>query len=198
MSLSRDEFERIKYFEEARVLAEKDYKKDNKNHQALTRWGGALLELAHLTSGNDAFTKMEQAVEKFNMALELVPNRHDVLWCLGNAYTSQGFLTVETDAAHELFSKATECFTKALKEEPHSETYAKALDMASKAPALHAELQKQLANSPTAFGEPVGGSGASKSADFWYDMAGWVILVGLGVGIAALVRNSPTPNLAPS
>lgn len=30
-----------------------------------------------------------QAVEKFKMALALEPSRHDVWWCLGNAYTSQ-------------------------------------------------------------------------------------------------------------
>jgi hypothetical protein len=40
--------------------------------------------------------------------------------------------------------------------------------------------------------------GASKWGDWWYDVAGWFILVGLGVGVAALVRNAPSPNVGPS
>lgn len=30
-----------------------------------------------------------QAIEKFKMALAIDSTRHDILWCLGNAYTSQ-------------------------------------------------------------------------------------------------------------
>ena len=34
-------------------------------------------------------THVAQAVEKFNKALKLDARKHETLWCLGNAYTSQ-------------------------------------------------------------------------------------------------------------
>ena len=37
------------------------------------------------------------------------------------------------------------------------------------------------------------GSGMS---DFWYDVAGWGLLVALGFGIVALARNAPQPGAA--
>ena len=32
---------------------------------------------------------LPQAVDKFKQALGIDPSRHDTLWCLGRAYTSQ-------------------------------------------------------------------------------------------------------------
>lgn len=63
--------------------------------QALTKWGGALLELAHFRQGAEAYEMIEEAIGKFEQALSLDAARHDALWCLGNAFTSQGFLSAE-------------------------------------------------------------------------------------------------------
>ena len=67
--------------------------------QVLTRWGGALLELAHFRNGSDAVEMIERAVNKFDAALKINPKKHDALWCLGNALTSQGFLFREQSKA---------------------------------------------------------------------------------------------------
>jgi len=48
-----------------------------------------------------------------------------------------------------------------------------------------------------------GGGGGGKTAtkngvsDFWYDIAGWGLLVGIGFGIVALSRNAPQPGGVP-
>eukprot|EP00193_Tetraselmis_chui_P018729 CAMPEP_0177774962 /NCGR_PEP_ID=MMETSP0491_2-20121128/13821_1 /TAXON_ID=63592 /ORGANISM="Tetraselmis chuii, Strain PLY429" /LENGTH=156 /DNA_ID=CAMNT_0019293445 /DNA_START=120 /DNA_END=586 /DNA_ORIENTATION=- len=142
--MQREDLERLLFFEEAKKQAEADVKKDPKNAQALTRWGGSLLELAHFRQGAEAYEMIEQAVEKFEAAIKLNPKKHDALWCLGNAFTSQGFLNTDKDRAMGFFDKAAVCFKKALAEEPNNEVYKKALEMTSKAPQLHSELQKQL------------------------------------------------------
>eukprot|EP00873_Tetraselmis_striata_P006751 jgi/Tetstr1/427015/TSEL_017220.t1 len=142
--MQREDLERMLFFEEAKKQAEADVKKDPANGQALTRWGGSLLELAHFRQGAEAYEMIEQAVEKFQAALKLNPKKHDALWCLGNAFTSQGFLNTDSARAQSFFDQAADCFRKALAEEPTNDVYKKALDMTSKAPQLHAELQKQL------------------------------------------------------
>ena len=45
-------------------------------------------DLAATVSHRDCLSHA-QAVEKFQKALGLDPKKHDALWCLGNAYTSQ-------------------------------------------------------------------------------------------------------------
>lgn len=189
-SISRDELERMIFFEQAKEQAEQDYEKNSTDTSALTRWGGALLELAHFRQGHEAFDMIDQAVEKFLEALNIDGRKHETLWCLGNAFTSQGFLTTDTEAALEYFDKAADVFAKALKEEPNSEVYKKALEMTQKAPVLHAELQKQLHSSQGGLSSREAGSptASSSKSDFWYDIAGWGILIGIGIAWVTVAR----------
>ncbi|KAK9864386.1 hypothetical protein WJX84_002098 [Apatococcus fuscideae] len=202
--LGKDELERLMFFEQAREQSEKEYQDNPEDAHALTKWGGALLELAHFRQGSDAYGTIGEAVEKFEKALSLEPKKHDALWCLGNAYTSQGFLTSDTGEAKAYFNRATDCFKKALNEEPNNDTYKKALEMTSKAPQLHAELQKQISNAQIIPGsgsgrEGGGGGGGSRApkkpriSDFWYDVGGWVCFFGIAAGIVAVTRSAPPP-----
>jgi tetratricopeptide (TPR) repeat protein len=171
--------------------------------QALTKWGGALLELAHFRQGGEAYEMIEEAIEKFEKALQIDSKRHDALWCLGNAYTSQGFLSGDASSADGFFTKAGDCFQKAVDQEPTNESYKRALEMSSKAPQLYEELQRQLQAAGASLGSPRGEGGGSSGgrggaggglktepviSDFWYDVGGWVTLVALGFGIVALSR----------
>mmetsp|Transcript_14878 Transcript_14878/g.38165 ORF Transcript_14878/g.38165 Transcript_14878/m.38165 type:complete len:205 (-) Transcript_14878:41-655(-) len=194
--MQREDLERMLFFEEAKKQAEADVKKDPANGQALTRWGGSLLELAHFRQGAEAYEMIEQAVEKFQAALKLNPKKHDALWCLGNAFTSQGFLNTDSARAQSFFDQAADCFRKALAEEPTNDVYKKALDMTSKAPQLHAELQKQLQTQQIVQQAQGGGgqgaaAGAKKEAggsDFWYDVGGWAIFVSLVIGMFSMAK----------
>ena len=171
--------------------------------QALTKWGGALLELAHFRQGHEAYAMIEDAIAKFKQAIELDPeNRHDALWCLGNAYTSQGFLSANAEVSAGFFTNAGECFEKAAAMDPTNESYKRALEMSSKAPQLYAELQKQLeaanenamlaANEKSDKKKLTDGKSQSSGVTYWsdttYDVLGWVCLVGIGFGIAALSK----------
>lgn len=169
-----------------------------------------MLELAHFRQGGEAYEMIEDAIEKFEKALELDSKRHDALWCLGNAFTSQGFLSSDATTANEYFTKAGTCFKKAVDHEPSNESYQRALEMSSKAPQLYVELQRQLQAANASMGGPgsveastsmgSGASGGRKASqkspsmisDFWYDVAGWGVLVAIGFGIAAMSRGAPS------
>lgn len=49
------------FFEQAKEQAEGEVEKNPNDTSALTRWGGALLELAHFRQGHEAFDMIEQA-----------------------------------------------------------------------------------------------------------------------------------------
>eukprot|EP00854_Cymbomonas_tetramitiformis_P012303 gene12304-14530_t len=129
----RDELEKLIFFEHAREEAERDWRANNNDAAALTRWGGTLLELAHFKQGTEAVDLIEQSVSKLEAAIKINPKRHDALWCLGNALTSQGFLFPDAATANKYFDRARTCFQAALEEEPRNETYRKALEMTAKA-----------------------------------------------------------------
>jgi tetratricopeptide (TPR) repeat protein len=95
-----------RFYESAKAEAKDKWEKDPQDSAALTRWGGALLELANFSPGEDAAVMVEEAVDKFKMALKIDPRKHEASWCLGNAYTSQAFLSEEKSVAAGLFSKA--------------------------------------------------------------------------------------------
>lgn len=197
-TLGREDIERLMFFEQAREQAEREFKANNQDAMALTKWGGALLELAHFRQGNEAYDMIEEAIAKFEQALAIDARRHDALWCLGNAYTSQGFLSADASSANEYFDKAGECFRKAVDLEPGNDSYRRALEMSGKAPQLYQELQRQL-QAASAGGSPRASEGRAAAAskqqkplisDFWYDVAGWVCLVGIVFGVAALSRTN--------
>ena len=68
-----------------------------------------MLELAHFKQGDDAVEMIELAISKFQAALKIEPRKHDALWCLGNALTSQGFLFQEAEKACSYFDEAKNC-----------------------------------------------------------------------------------------
>ncbi|GAY36162.1 hypothetical protein CUMW_279310, partial [Citrus unshiu] len=103
----QSDFDRLLFFEHARKTAEAAYAKDPLDADNLTRWGGALLELSQFQTVPDSKKMILDAISKLEEALMVSPNRHDTLWCLGNAHTSHAFLTPDQDEARKKFNKET-------------------------------------------------------------------------------------------
>eukprot|EP00850_Spirogloea_muscicola_P006494 SM000031S11503 [mRNA] locus=s31:78716:80038:+ [translate_table: standard] len=61
MELPPGDLERLMFFEQAREMCAADYRRNPKDADNLTRWGGALLELAHFRSGTDSAEMMDGA-----------------------------------------------------------------------------------------------------------------------------------------
>ncbi|KAL7614811.1 mitochondrial import receptor subunit TOM20 [Lactuca sativa] len=201
------DFDRLLLFEHARRNAEATYAQNPLDTENLTRWGGALLELSAFQSVEESRTMIKDAISKLDEALSIDPNKHDTLWCMGNAQTSYAFLTPDKDAAKSYFDSAYTYFQKAIDEDPGNELYQKSFEVAAKAPQLHEELHKQNFSQQITASGPGAGAGSStssnanarglksqKSCDLKYDICGWVILaVSIVVWIGFAKANVPPP-----
>ncbi|CDY28496.1 BnaC02g36640D [Brassica napus] len=183
------EFDAIIMFEQIRKVSEATYLKNPLDADNLTRWAGALLELAQFHNEDPKLT-VQEAISKLEEALLIDPKKNPAIWCLGNAYTTLAFLTPEETEAKYNFDLAAHFFQIAVDEQPENETYQKSLEMTAKAPLLHAEVHRQgFGQHPNPSLGGAGPSGASrsevvKSSELKYDVMGWVILA---VGVVAWV-----------
>eukprot|EP00897_Mesotaenium_endlicherianum_P009177 jgi/Mesen1/8288/ME000045S07749 len=172
--ISREEVERLMFFEQAREQAAADYKKNPKDADNLMKWGRTLVELAQFSQGQDAFEMIGDAILKLEEALALSPKRHEVMWWLGNAHTTLGFQTADAGQAGLSFKRASV--------DPTNDAYAKSLEVSMKGPELHQEIQKQMmmqaavAQGGQGLGPEPKAAKAKKSSELGYDIAGWVIL----------------------
>ncbi|KMZ73276.1 Mitochondrial import receptor subunit TOM20 [Zostera marina] len=186
MELPQNDLDRLVFFEHTRKLSESEHAANPLDAENLTRWGGALLELAQFQTGQDCVNLIKEAVTRLEEALVINPKKHDALWCIGNAHTSHAFLSPDHDVAILYFAKATECYKRALEEDPGNDFYMKSLEMASKAPELHLEMQRQLSSQQASFpGASTSSAKApkkGKNGDLKYDICGWLILA---IGIVA-------------
>ncbi|KAF2316397.1 hypothetical protein GH714_041738 [Hevea brasiliensis] len=160
----QNEFDRILFFEHASKTAEATYVKDPLDAENLTRWGGALLELAQFQTVTDSKKMILDGISKLEEALLVQPKKHDTLWCLGNAHTSFAFLTPDQDEAKESFEKATVFFQQAVDEDPENEIYRRSLEVAAKAPELHMEIHKHGLAQQAIGAAPASGPSTSSSA----------------------------------
>ncbi|KAF2305074.1 hypothetical protein GH714_001601 [Hevea brasiliensis] len=160
----QNEFDRILFFEHARKTAEATYSKDPLDAENLTRWGGALLELAQFQNVADSKKMILDGISKLEEALLVQPKKHDTLWCLGNAYTSFAFLIPDQDEAKESFEKSSVYFKQAVDEDPDNEIYRKSLEVAAKAPELHMEIHKHGLAQQVMGAAPASGPSTSSSA----------------------------------
>lgn len=55
-----------------------------------------------------------ESISKLEEALMLNPNKHDTMWCLGNAHTSLAFSIPDQDEARDSFDKASQYFQQAV------------------------------------------------------------------------------------
>ncbi|KAG5597806.1 hypothetical protein H5410_039038 [Solanum commersonii] len=193
------EFDRLLFFERARMSAETSYAENPLDADNLTRWARALLDLSQYQQGAESKQMISDATSKLEEALTLNPKKkHDVLWCLGNAHTSHGFLIPDNDEAAFYFEKAAEFFQQALDADPSNDLYRKSLELTAKAPELHKEIHRHGPMQQTMAAEPststsTKSSKKKKSSDLNFDIFGWVILA---VGIVAWVgfaKSNPPP-----
>ncbi|XP_015066446.1 mitochondrial import receptor subunit TOM20-like isoform X2 [Solanum pennellii] len=189
----QSDFDRLLFFEHARKTAETTYATDPLDAENLTRWAGALLELSQFQSVSESKKMISDAISKLEEALEVNPQKHDAIWCLGNAYTSHGFLNPDEDEAKIFFDKAAQCFQQAVDADPENELYQKSFEVSSK---IHKQgpLQQAMGPGPSTTTSSTKGAKKKKSSDLKYDVFGWVILaVGLVAWIGFAKSNMPPP-----
>ncbi|KAF3543753.1 hypothetical protein DY000_02008707 [Brassica cretica] len=174
--------------------------------QNLLKWAGSLIELAQFQTVPDAKVMLNDAISKLEEVLTLSPGKHQALWCLGNAYTTQAFLFPDADVAKGHFDKAVDYLQRAENEDPGNGIYRKALDVAIGGPEILMEL-KQDGMMQQALGGGGGGPSASSNAsggkkakkknnDFMYNVCGWIILacgIVAWVGMAKALGPPPPP-----
>ncbi|XP_047321057.1 mitochondrial import receptor subunit TOM20-like [Impatiens glandulifera] len=112
----RNTFDRLLFLEDARKTSEVAYAENPLDADNLTKWGNALLELSQFHNDNtfEAIKIIEEAVSKLKEALVVDPNKHNALWCLGNAYTAHAFLIPDQNQAKDYFNKASNCYYQTL------------------------------------------------------------------------------------
>nr|GEZ44606.1 hypothetical protein [Tanacetum cinerariifolium] len=93
----------------------------------LTRWGRALLDLSQFGTLNESKNVLREGVSKLEEALTINPAKHEVIWCLGTAYTTNAFQVSNYDEAQDLFDAAFQCFQKAVEESPETKHYLQSL-----------------------------------------------------------------------
>ncbi|KAK7266953.1 hypothetical protein RIF29_19615 [Crotalaria pallida] len=206
MDLQQNDFDRLLFFEHARKTAEAEYAKNPLDADNLTRWGGALLELSQFQPFPESKKMTQDAISKLEEAIVVNPRKHDTLWCLGNAHTSQAFLIPDQDEAKVYFDKAAEYFQQAVDEDPTNDLYQKSLEVAAKAPELHEEIHKHAFSQQQQAAVGAGPSTSSgsksqkkkKSSDLKYDICGWIILaVGIVAWVGFAKSNLPPPPPTP-
>ncbi|KAL9245925.1 hypothetical protein vseg_019521 [Gypsophila vaccaria] len=201
MDMSSD-FERLMFFEHARKTSEADYIKNPLDADNLTRWAGALIELSQFQTPAESKQMLSDATSKLEEALEINPKKHDTMWCLGNALTTQAFVTPDYEEAKPYFQKAAIYFQQAVEEDPENELYRKSLEVSAKTPDLHAEIHKGQqvgfsgGPSPSSSSSTKTSSSKKKpTSDFAYDVMGWVCLaVGFVVWVGFAKNNMPPPS----
>ncbi|PPS08964.1 hypothetical protein GOBAR_AA11681 [Gossypium barbadense] len=187
MEFSQADFDRLLVAEHTRKTSEN-----------LTKWGGALLELAQFQTVSDA-KQMINAISKLDEALMINPSKHETLWCMGNALSTTAFMTTDSDEAKVSFDKAAQFFQRAVDADPGNELYQKSLEVAAKAPELHMDFQKAAASQQSMGGASSASSTSTaakkkKSSDLKYDVFGWIILaVGIFAWVGMAKSHLPPP-----